>query len=383
MTRVLKTITCIALVGIALLAVTGFPEEVLVKQNEWDRTIYWKYLFDTRDGFRVFFNDARVQSFWFKKGMKEFTVELDNPVFLVRSDAMTGYRYASIGDELFCTYRMYDKVAGERVSSSYALCIQGLDQATTPCIRNLGKFSQDNAEVVQVVKIGKYFVTLTTYLDGHEIKIYDEYKRQVAKYPVIRTTISISYSTTKNEIYLVGPDGGLTSVDMSTLYPTAFSFDENTPGVHIPEPVPILPLLTIFASDPGCNYLYYAIPSNSGTEPAALLMEADLSAKKVRAVSELKTTRYIVKVLPYNRRYVELLLFSEHRGSTVHLFDTYTKEFIPLKGIFNKFPIYFCATVEGARSTPYLHEKTNNNHYKLTFFDNFAFDDASIDLIRK
>ena len=51
MTKALKTITCIALVGIALLAVSGFPEEVLVlfERNVWGKTPYWKYVFDAQD----------------------------------------------------------------------------------------------------------------------------------------------------------------------------------------------------------------------------------------------------------------------------------------------------------------------------------------------
>ena len=111
-------------------------------------------------------------------------------------------------------------------------------------------------------------------------------------------------------------------------------------------------------------------------------MEADLDAKKVRQVAELPDI-YIIAACSFNERFVYLGYFSAPpQGETAwNLFDTIDKKLISLKGIFYPYPRW-CITLERPRSTPYLVERINDD-YNLKFFENFAFDDASIDLIRK
>jgi len=386
MTKALKTITCIALVGIALLAVTGFPEEVLVRfeQNVWGKTPYWKYVFDAQDGARVFFNDGRVLSFWFKKGAEESTFKVNNPVFKVGGDfgPRNRNRYAVVGNELFATYRIIDDTSGEKVSKSYLYLIKGLDQVSTPTIEPLGSFSRDNTWFLQVAKIGKDFVALTYDYAAQTkmIEVYDEYKRDVGKYPTIEQSNWLCYSRSKNTLYFVNPLGLLTELPMDSLYPTTFSFDQPLPEFD-PEWVKrsILPFSLIFPKDQALNHLYYVIPHN---QEGAFLLKADLSTKKVQLVAELPDI-YIIAACSFNERFVYLGYFSAPpQGETAwNLFDTIDKKLIPLKGIFYPYPRW-CITLERPRSTPYLFEKAGDD-YIFKFFDDFAFDDASIELIRK
>lgn len=384
MTRLLKTITCIALVGIDLLAARGFSEEVVVKQNEWDKTPYWRYVFDAQDGARVFLHDGRVLSFWFKKATKESTFEVHNPVFKVSGDLKPRHRYAIIGDELFATYRIDEEISGESVSRSYVYSIKGLDKASTPTIQGLGLFSRANTQFLQVAKIGKDFVALTYDFAAETkmIEVYDEYKRGVGKYPAIGQSISLCYSRSKNTLYFVNPLGLLTELPMDSLFPTTFSFDEPLPDFN-PEQIRnwILPFAWIVAKGQQLTHLYYVIPHN---REESFLLEADLDAKKVRQAAALPHLhgRYIGKVSAFNERFVYVFYLSAPEGeSRSHLFDIIDKKFIPLKAFFYPYPKW-CITMERPLSTPYLLEKAGDD-YIFKFFDNFAFDDASIDLIQK
>ena len=214
------------------------------------------------------------------------------------------------------------------------------------------------------------------------IEVYDKYKYRVAQYPVIERTTSLCYSESKNNLYFVNPDGLLTELSMDSLDLVVFSFEEPAPDFD-PELVKnwILPFAWIFPKDKELNYLYYVIPHN---QEESFLLEADLSAKKVRQAADLPALhgRYIVKVSAFNERFVYVLYFSAPEGeSRSHLFDTIDKEFIPLKGFFSPYPKW-CITLERPRSTPYLVRRKGDD-YIFKFSNNFAFDHASIKLIRK
>ena len=385
MNRALANILWTVLVAIAFFAVSCSREEVVVKQRKGDRTPSWNYLFDTQDRTRVFFNDGRVLSFWFKKGRKESTFKVYNPVFKVGGDLKPRHRYAIIGNELFATYRIIDDTSGEKVSKSYLYylyLIKGLDQVSMPIIEPLGSFSRENREFIQMVRIDKYFVALTYDFAAQTkmIEVYDKYKRPMAQYPAIKQSNSLCYSGSKNMLYFVNADGLLTQLSMDTLYPTTFSFDQPLPEFD-PEWVKhsVLPFALIFPKDQGLNHLYYVIPHN---QEGSFLLKADLSTKKVQLVAELPGP-YIIAAGSFNERFVYLGYFSAPpQGETAwNLFDTIDKKLIPLKGIFYPYPRW-CITLERPRSTPYLVERINDD-YNLKFFENFAFDDTSIDLIRK
>jgi hypothetical protein len=381
MRKELRTIICLALVAVVCQSVTGSSEEVFIKRNPFDRQPYFEYLFNAKDSSRVFFSDGGTLAFRFKKGNAESTFELPNPVFIIRGDFMAGYRYASVGNELFATYRIIESTTGEKVTRSYVYRITGLDNVTTPTIKNLGLFYRENTWFLQVVAIDEYFIALTYDFIAHSkmIEVYDKYKRCVAQYPAIEQSISLCYSQSENTLYFVDPQGLLTELSMDTLRATAYSFEEPAPDLDSEDiKKPALPLLSIFPKDREFHHLYYLIAKNF---KKALLFDADLSTQKVRLVAELDGA-YIGEASAFDERFIYVWFTSVPEGDTRwFLYDTIEKKFIPLRGSFHPYP-HWCITLERPRATPYLVEKVGND-YNFEFLDNFAFDDNSIALIRK
>ena len=371
----------LCLTAFTMLAVySSYGEELEMKVNPYDKQIYWKYLFNNPNGYRIFFNDAREMSFRFVKDGEESIFKLRNPVFLEDGDYMSNVRYAVKENELFVTYSMMVSEGVEgKFYRSYAYSITGFDEVKKPEIKPIGKFYRENAKYLQVVRIGKHFIALLLDYnqDSKMIEIFDEYKRTEAQYPVIATMFSNFYSKNENKLYYVNPESRLVAISLDTLDREVFSFDESVPEINIKsEAYPSSPLLRIFPKNKAMQNLYYAVPDENDKREV-LLLEANLSTKNIRLAASISSEKgEIFDVSQFNERYVEVCFFN-----SFELYDIQTGEFIPLKG---RLHVHFRnMTLKPMNFTPYQAVKMSEEKFLFKFFDDFAFDADSISRIRK